>query len=50
MKVTGDGLRLSPTTFEVSVPPKQAALIKTPLDDQEKFKMQDIVLPPMYAD
>ena len=51
MKVTGEGLRLSPSQFEVSVPPQTAQFIgnqKTP--DMNAYKMQDIQLPEMYKD
>ena len=51
MKVTGKGMSLAPTQFEVSVPPKPAKFIenlKSP--DDSFYKMQDIILPEMYAD
>jgi len=51
MKVTGKGMSLAPTQFEVSVPPKPAEFIenlKSP--DDNFYKMQDIILPEMYAD
>ncbi|VAW62835.1 4'-phosphopantetheinyl transferase [hydrothermal vent metagenome] len=49
MKVTGQGLHLSPDEFEVSVPPEAAEFLvnlKTP--DNNYYKMQDIVLPEMF--
>jgi len=51
MKVTGKGLSLSPSQFEVSTPPQAAEFIanlKTP--DNSFYKMQDIILPEMYSD
>lgn len=57
MKVTGLGLGLPPTQFEVSVPPQPAAFIGLP-DEQARqkfaeqhtahFQMQDIPLPATY--
>lgn len=50
MKVTGQGLSLSPTQFEVSVPPEPAAFIASNTNNAKYFKMQDIILPTMYSD
>lgn len=51
MKVTGEGLRLPPTHFEVSVPPTDAAFIANIKSaDNNFYKMQDISLPDMYQD
>ncbi len=51
MKVTGLGLSLAPTQFEISIPPADAAFIKnlkTP--DNQFYKMQDIQIPDMFKD
>ncbi len=52
MKVTGLGLSLSPTQFEVSVPPADAQFLGhiENIDNKntEHFKMQDIILPDMF--
>jgi len=48
MKVTGQGLHLSPSAFEVSVPPTPARLIavkKQPQLDTSQWHMQDLILP-----
>lgn len=59
MKVTGEGLRLSPSKFEVSVPPEPPSLITaadilTKTVDTDKplahYQMQEIMLPSMYKD
>lgn len=51
MKVTGLGLSLNPTQFEVSVPPEAAAFLgNTKSSDNNFYKMQDIILPDMYKD
>ena len=51
MKTTGKGLSLSPTQFEVSIPPKPAAFIRNlKSEDNNFYKMQDIDLPDMYND
>jgi len=51
MKVTGQGLSLAPTQFEISVPPEPAAFIQNLKDEDSGFyKMQDVVLPEMYKD
>ncbi len=54
MKVTGEGLRLPPTQFEVSVPPSPAAYLgKLKSEESEEngvYRMQDIELPAMYKD
>jgi len=50
MKVTGRGLSLPPTQFEVSVPPEPAKFLGHLNDEDKRFyKMQDIELPDMYA-
>ncbi|MCW8933463.1 MAG: 4'-phosphopantetheinyl transferase superfamily protein [Gammaproteobacteria bacterium] len=51
MKVTGKGLSLAPTQFEVSVPPQDASFIKNLKNKDDNFyKMQDILLPEMFKD
>lgn len=51
MKVTGKGLALAPTQFEVSVPPAQAAFIANSNAEEVKpYCMQDITLPQMFKD
>jgi len=51
MKVTGKGLSLSPTQFEISIPPKPAEFIRNlKFEDNNFYKMQDIYLPDMYND
>jgi len=51
MKVTGEGLSLSPTQFEISIPPKPAEFIQNlKFEDNNFYKMQDIDLPDMYND
>lgn len=51
MKVTGQGLSLSPTQFEVSIPPKQAAFLgNVNTEDNNFYKMQEIILPEMHTD
>ena len=51
MKVTGQGLSLAPTQFEVSVPPLAAKFIKNIKNKDDSFyKMQDILLPEMFKD
>ncbi len=51
MKVTAKGLSLSPTDFEVTVPPAAAEFIGyTKNNDNKIYKMQDIVLPKMFKD
>jgi len=51
MKVTGQGLSLAPTQFEVSVPPQQAKFIRNlKYTDNNIYKMQDIILPEMFKD
>jgi len=51
MKVTAKGLYLSPTEFEVSVPPAAAEFIGYSKNaDNHQYKMQDIVLPEMFKD
>ena len=50
MKVTGQGLSLAPTQFEVSVPPDEPAFIqnlKTP--DSNQYYMSTVELPDMYS-
>ncbi len=50
MKVTGEGLKLPPSHFEVSVPPAAAAFIENlKQTDNHFYKMQDIELPSMYS-
>lgn len=45
MKVTGKGLSLSPTQFEISIPPKPAAFIRNlQTIDNNNYKMLDINL------
>jgi len=49
MKVTGQGLHLSPDKFEVSVPPEPAEFLGyIKATDNAYYKMQDIVLPEMF--
>jgi len=51
MKVTGKGLSLSPTQFEISIPPEPAAFIRNlKAEDNNLYKMQDIDLPDIYND
>lgn len=51
MKVTGKGLSLPPTQFEISIPPKPAAFIGNLQSvDKHNYKMLDIDLPNMYND
>ena len=51
MKVTGQGLSLAPTQFEVSVPPQSANFIQNLKNKDDNFyKMQDIILPEMFTD
>jgi len=51
MKVTGQGLSLAPTQFEVSVPPQSANFIQNlKTKDDNFYKMQDIFLPEMFKD
>jgi len=51
MKVTGKGLSLPATQFEISIPPKPAAFIRNlKSDDKHSYKMLDIDLPSMYND
>ena len=51
MKVTGKGLSLAPTQFEVSVPPQAAKFIKNlKKQDDSFYRMQDIILPDMFKD
>lgn len=51
MKVTGEGLHLSPTQFEVSTPPEAARFIENlKQPDNNYYKMQDLDLPDMYKD
>lgn len=51
MKVTGQGLSLAPTQFEVSVPPQAANFIENLKNEDDNFyKMQDILLPEMFKD
>lgn len=51
MKVTGLGLSLAPTQFEISVPPEAAKFIgNTQTTDSPFYKMQDIFLPEMFKD
>lgn len=51
MKVTGQGLSLAPTQFEVSVPPQAAKFIQNIKNkDNDTYKMQDINLPDMFKD
>lgn len=51
MKVTGKGLSLAPTQFEVSIPPQKAAFIKNLKKTDENFyKMKDILIPDMFKD
>lgn len=50
MKVTGKGLSLPPTQFEVSVPPAPARFLnQLSAPDDRVYKMQDIELPDMYT-
>jgi len=51
MKVTGLGLSLAPTQFEVSVPPTKATFagnLNTP--NENFYKMKDIIIPEMFKD
>ena len=49
MKVTGKGLSLSPTQFEISVPPEPAKFLgNLQSEDTQYYKMQEIGLPEMY--
>ncbi len=49
MKVTGQGLHLSPDKFEVSIPPETAEFLGyLQTNDNNYYKMQDIVLPEMF--
>ncbi len=49
MKVTGQGLSLAPTQFEVTVPPAAAEFIgNIKSKDNNFYKMQDIILPDMF--
>ena len=49
MKVTGFGLSLSPTQFEVSTPPAEAEFLgHTKTQDDNFYKMQDVILPDMF--
>ncbi len=51
MKVTGKGLALAPTQFEVSVPPAEAAFIANLKTEEDKqYWMQEISLPEMFKD
>jgi hypothetical protein len=54
MKVTGRGLSLPPTHFEVSVPPLPANFLghteKADSQDSKSYIMQDIEIPAMYKD
>lgn len=51
MKVTGEGLHLPPSRFEVTVPPAEAAYLgNTEGETDAVFHMQDIELPAMYKD
>ena len=51
MKVTGKGLHLPPTQFEISIPPKPAAFIRNLQSaDNNYYKMLDIDLPDTYND
>lgn len=51
MKVTARGLSLSPTDFEVSVPPAEAEFIEhSKTTDNNTYRMQDILLPEMFND
>ena len=51
MKVTGQGLSLSPTQFEVSTPPEPAAFLgNLNSSNKQQYKMQEIILPEMYKD
>jgi len=51
MKVTGKGLSLPPTQFEISIPPKPAEFIRNlKSEDNHFYKMLDIDLPDMYND
>lgn len=53
MKVTGEGLHLPPSAFEVSVPPKPAQLIavnQQPQLDTTQWSMQDLELPESARD
>ncbi len=51
MKVTGLGLSLAPTQFEISVPPEAAKFIgNIQTTDSPFYKMQDIFLPEMFKD
>jgi 4'-phosphopantetheinyl transferase len=51
MKVTGKGLHLPPTQFEISIPPKPAEFIgNLKSDDNNYYKMMDIDLPDIYND
>ena len=51
MKVTGLGLSLSPSQFEISVPPAAAAFVgNIETKDGGFYKMKDILLPDMFKD
>lgn len=51
MKITAQGLHLSPDKFEVSVPPQEATFIKNLSSaDNHFYKMQDIILPKMFSE
>ena len=51
MKVTGQGLSLAPSNFEVSVPPLPAEFIgNLKKADDHYYKMQDITVPDMFKD
>jgi len=51
MKVTGQGLHLSPTRFTVSVPPEAARFIEDlNKENNSNWYMQDIVLPKTFKD
>ena len=51
MKVTGLGLHLSPTQFEVSVPPEAAKFIENLKNqDNQFYKMKTIILPDSFSD
>lgn len=51
MKVTGEGLQLSPTQFMVSVPPEPAAFIRyTDKNSSQNWQMQDIIFQEMFKD
>jgi len=51
MKVTGEGLHLSPSQFSVSVPPQAAQFISyTDKTHQQNWQMQDIILQDMFTE